>query len=111
MEITWTVYDMDRYANHEGKEDVIFRLHWDCRAKQDGHQHRTFGMCSLDVTDLTDFTNFSEVTEEQVMQWLTDTLDVEREEAECQAGLARKITPEKLKGLPWRDADGEEEEG
>ena len=111
MEISWTVYQMHRHASHEGKEGVIYELHWDCIAKQDGHNHRINGCTTLDITDLNNFTNFSEVTEEQVMEWLMSAVDVETEEARCRAGLEKKLNPPTLKGLPWGDTSGEEEEG
>jgi len=109
MEITWTVYEMDRHANYEDKEGVIYQLHWDCIASQDGESHRITGCNSLDITDLSEFTDYANVTEEQVMTWLSEVMDVESVEDKCRAGLEKKLNPTILKGLPWRDANGEEE--
>ena len=109
MEISWKVYEMDRHASYEGKEDVIYFLHWECSANQDGEYHRITGCNSLDITDLSEFTDYTSVTEEQVMTWLSEVIDVESVEDKCRAGLEKKLNPTILKGLPWRDADGEEE--
>tara|TARA_R100001015_G_scaffold19035_1_gene14272 strand:+ start:1788 stop:1979 length:192 start_codon:yes stop_codon:yes gene_type:complete len=63
----------------------------------------------LDITDLSGFVDYTSVTEEQVMTWLSEVLDVESVEDTCRAGLEKKLNPIILKGLPWRDADDEEE--
>jgi len=102
---------MDRYVSHEGKENVIYQLHWDCIATQDGVSNRMYGTHGLKLHDLSDFTAYEDLTEEQVMAWLADAIDVEEIEGRCQAGLEKKINPERLKGLPWEGVDGEEEEG
>ena len=61
------------------------------------------------MTDLSGFIDYANVTEEQVMTWLTDTVDVESLEDKCRAGLEKKLNPVTLNGLPWGGADGEEE--
>ena len=109
MEISWRVYEMDRHASYEDKEDVIYFLHWECIASQDGHGHRITGCSPLDMTDLSGFIDYANVTEEQVMTWLTDTVDVESLEDKCRDGLEKKLNPVTLNGLPWGGADGEEE--
>jgi len=109
MEISWSVHEMDRHITHKDKDDVVYTLHWHCIAEQDGQRHRVYGAQSLDLENLDEFTPFSDLTEEQVMGWLMDVLDIEGIEANCQAGLDLKLNPTKAVGLPWRDADGEEE--
>ena len=111
MSISWSVYQMNRYISHEDNDDVVYNLHWDCVAEQDGQTYRMYGTQALDLENLDEFTPYSDLTEEQVMGWLMDASDVEDIEAACQAGLEQKLNPPTLKGLPWRDADGEEEEG
>ena len=109
MGITWSVNQMDRYISHEDNDDVVYNLHWDCIAEQDGQHHRVYGAQSLDLENLDEFTPYSDLTEEQVMGWLMDALDVEDIEAGCQAGLDQKLNPVKAVGLPWGETSGEEE--
>jgi hypothetical protein len=100
---------MDRWITHEDKADVVYNLHWDCLAEQDGVSHRAYGTQVLDVGDLSNFTAYGALTEEQVMTWLSEVIDVESVEDECRDGLEKKLNPTILKGLPWGNADGEEE--
>ena len=109
MSISWSVNQMDRHISHEDNDDVVYNLHWDCIAEQDGQRHRVYGAQSLDLENLDEFTPYSDLTEEQVMGWLMDALDVEGIEAGCQAELDLKLNPTQAVGLPWGDADGEEE--
>lgn len=88
---------------HGGKADVVYNLHWDCLAEQDGVSHRAYGSQVLDVGDLSNFTAYEDLTEEQVMGWLADTIDVGEIENLCQAALDEKLTPTKAKGLPWEE--------
>jgi hypothetical protein len=55
----------------------------------------------LDLENLDEFTAYSDLTEEQVMGWLMDALDVEEIEGQCQAALDKKLSPTKATGLPW----------
>ena len=115
-EITWTVTQCDRYTNHaeSGNDDVIFTLHWDCVAVEDGHRARVYGSQSLNLSDLSSFTAYADVTESQVMGWLQDGLGEEgtqiTDEA-VQSALDKLLTPPVLKGVPWVNESGEEEEG
>lgn len=115
-EITWSVTQCDRYTNHaeSGNDDVIFTLHWDCVAVEDEHSARHYGTLSLNLDDLSDFTSYADVTEAQVMGWLQDGLGEEvtqETEDAVQTALDRLLTPPVLKGVPWSDNNGEEEEG
>ena len=92
---------MDRWITHEGKADVVYNLHWDCLAEQDGVSHRAYGTQVLDVGDLSNFTAYGALTEEQVVEWLRDAVDVEEIEGLCQAALDKKLSPTKATGLPW----------
>ena len=109
MEISWRVYEMDRHASYEDKEGVIYQLHWDCIASQDGESYRITGGNSLDISDLSEFTDYASVTEEQVLTWLSEVMDVKSVEDKCRAGLEKKLNPVTLNGLPWGGANGEEE--
>ena len=109
MEISWRVYEMDRHASYEDKEGVIYQLHWDCIASQDGESHRITGGNSLDISDLSEFTDYASVTEEQVLTRLSEVMDVKSVEDKCRAGLEKKLNPVTLNGLPWGGANGEEE--
>ena len=109
MSISWSVIQMDRYISHGDNDDVVYNLHWDCVAEQDGKTHRMYGCQLLDLENLDEFTAYSDLTEEQVMGWLMNAVNVEEIEAACQSGLDLKLNPVQAVGLPWRDADGEEE--
>ena len=109
MSISWSVNQMDRHISHEDNDDVVYNLHWDCIAEQDGQRHRVYGTQFLDLENLDEFTPYSDLTEGQVMGWLMDALDIEDIETGCKAGLDLKLNPTQAVGLPWGDADGEEE--
>ncbi len=114
-EMTWNVISCDRYTNHEesGNSDVIFTLHWDCVGVEDGHRARVYGAQSLNLSDLSSFTAYADVTEAQVMGWLQEALgdEVEKFETNVQGQLDALLTPPVLKGVPWGNESGEEEEG
>ena len=110
MAATWSISQMDDYIEHDGHDQVIFTLHWQCTdqttvAPGETYNARVYSTQGLQpFGDLDPFTPWSEVTESQALDWLHDRMGAEAVsavEAEVEAQLVAKVNPTTESGVPW----------
>ena len=109
MAATWAISQMDDYVEHDGHDQVIFVLHWQCTDEttvgEDTYSARVYSTQGLQpFGDLNPFTAWAEVTESQALGWLHDKMgaeEVSAVEASVEAQLAAKVNPTTESGVPW----------
>jgi len=115
MAAQWDILNCNVLKVKDGRERVIFRLHWNCTDSReypgvgpDGEQlvaHGSIiGTCALDISDIQDFTPYAEVTKEQALEWLFSVMTVEQKaksEAHVEQQILNQIDPPTESGLPW----------
>ena len=92
-----------KIANLERQADtgLVTVVHW-IATKVDGEAVAST-YASLIVEPGDDFVPFEELTEEVVVGWVTEKLDLESIESSLDAQITEQKTPSKLNGLPWTE--------
>jgi hypothetical protein len=74
---TWSLQNVDLLDSHEGNEDVVYRVVWQCVATSDsGKTKSQIGVVELDVDNITNFTPADQVTKEQIIEWVKSKVAV-----------------------------------
>ena len=74
---TWSLQNVDLLDSHEGNEDVVYRVVWQCTATSDsGKTKSQMGVVELDIDNITDFRPADQVTKEQIIEWVKSKVAV-----------------------------------
>jgi hypothetical protein len=96
MEFTWDVAQMDRKA----ADGFVTTVHYTVSAVDGDHTASTYGTVSY-TQKPGNYTPFEQLTKEQVVGWMQESLGKD----EVEAGLAAQIdalkNPVSESGLPW----------
>jgi hypothetical protein len=94
---TWAIANLERNTS-DGK---VIVAHYTVSAKNDTYSAGAYGSLGFDGEIETPF---SELTEQQIVGWVTDSLGEEKVieiETALQNQLDEQRTPTKAAGLPW----------
>ena len=94
---TWAIANLERNTS-DGK---VIVAHYTVSAKNDTYSAGAYGSLGFDG-EIT--TPFSELTEQQIVGWVLDSLGEEKVEEICvalQTQLDEQAAPTKAAGLPW----------
>lgn len=97
---TWAIANLERNTS-DGK---VIVAHYTVSAKNDTYSAGAYGSLGFDGEIETPF---SELTEQQIVGWVTDSLGEEKVEEICvalQNQLDEQAAPTKAAGLPWVNA-------
>ena len=96
MEFTWNVVQMDRKAD----DGFVTAVHYTVLAVDGDHAASTYGTVGY-TQEPGNYTPFEQLTKEQVVGWVQESLGKD----EVEAGLAAQIdalkNPVSESGLPW----------
>ncbi len=92
---TFTIANLER--NTDG--DVVTTVHW-VATKVDGEATASV-YSSMAVEPSDTFVPFANLTEETVVNWVKEKLDLESLEVSLDAQIAEQKQPTKASGLPW----------
>lgn len=74
---TWSLQNVDLLDSHEGNEDVVYRVVWQCTATSDsGKTKSQMGVVELDIDNIENFTPADQVTKEQIIEWVKSKVAV-----------------------------------
>lgn len=101
----WNVVQMDCYPDHEGNNDVVFTVHWNCVEVDGDHTGYVYGSVGLTLDPEAAFTPYASLTEAQVIGWVKAALGEEAVDA-AEANVAKQIADAKnppvvSPALPW----------
>lgn len=103
---TWSIVQVECLPEANGQKNVVQALHWELVGKDENNNTgRVYGSTAIEFDENTTFTAYNNLTKEQVLQWLFDTLGNETVAAheknvagQIDAALNPPVTfPE----LPW----------
>ena len=99
----WNCKTVDAYPLVGENVDVVYNVHWRVIAVSDqvdskgnAYQTSAIGTQVLNTEDITDFIPFDQLTNDQVVQWVKDTMGEERVsslESNLQSQIDNLITP------------------
>ena len=74
---TWNINNVDLIPLHNERENVIYKVVWECVATADDKTKSQMGVIELDVnTTSTNFISIEEVTKEQIITWVKEKVAV-----------------------------------
>lgn len=91
------IANLERNAN----DGLVTVVHW-IATKTDGEAVGS-SYASMAVESSDNFVPFDQLTEEVVVNWVKEKLDLVSLEAALDAQIAEQKTPSKLSGLPWSE--------
>jgi hypothetical protein len=103
---TWDCSTVKAYPNKEGKENVIFTVHWRLNASDETEEHHAsiYGSVGLNTDNLDNFTPYESLTHADIVSWVEATLgeeEVARMKGNLDAQIEEKINPtEVTKHIP-----------
>jgi len=101
--MNWKILQLD-VKPAEGKlEKVVLCAHWELTQQEDGYEGRIYGACSF-APPSDDFTPYEDLTKEQVLGWLWESVNKEDVEASVLAQIeTQKNPPIITPNLPWNE--------
>jgi len=103
---SWLIVQLDCYAEHDGKANVVNNIHWRRQGSDGkGHTADVYDEQSIEFNAAQPFTAFDNLTKAQVVKWLEAALGAEKI-AQLDAELNRKLAeqanpPFVAPELPW----------
>ena len=98
---TWKVSQLER----ETSDGYVFTAHWTVNATETvedkTYNAGAYGSIGLERPE-EDLIPFENLTEELVVSWIQEKLDVDTYETSLQSQLDEQKTPSKLSGVPWQ---------
>lgn len=101
----WVISQIECYPVKDGKQDVVFTIHWRRQATDGTHMADVYGTQGVTLDPDAPFTPYDQITKEQVEGWLEDAMGAEKV-AELDANLDSQIQniidpPVVTPPLPW----------
>jgi hypothetical protein len=97
--MNWKINTLE-YTNDSDKG--VINAHWDVTLTDEDYSARRYGSCSFSPDPSSDeYVPFESLTEELVIGWVKDTLDVEQIEKSLTVQIEEQKNPKTLKGLAW----------
>ena len=93
---TWHIAQLER----ETADGYVFTAHYTVDANDGTYTAGAYGSLGFERPE-DDLIPFADLTEELVVSWVKDRLDVEQIEAALQSQLDEQRHPSKASGLPW----------
>jgi hypothetical protein len=90
---TWRINAVDCYTSKDGLEKVAYNVHWSYFATDGEHSASMIGVQSVGEPDPENFVAFEELTEEQVVEWITASMDVEKMQENLDTQIANLVAP------------------
>lgn len=105
---TWGIVQLDAYPEKDGLTDVVFHVHWNLTGDDGiGHTGYAYGSVDVSLDKGGAYTPFAELTQEQVLSWVKDSLGEEQVES-LEDNVATQIKdlkepPVLTLPLPWQE--------
>lgn len=91
---TWTISALDGDKTLGANSDVVTNIHWRLLGtNEDGITGETYGSQAIGEPTSGSFIEFGDLTQEIVVGWLENVMDVQSYKDRIQAQIDEKITP------------------
>jgi len=102
----WVISQLECYPEHEGKNDVVFIIHWRRKATDgNGHTGDIYGAQLIEFNPSDIFTPYEQLTQAEVEGWLEAAMGADRiteMDAVLDNQIADQINPPIIRPkLPW----------
>ena len=90
---TWKINAVDCYTSKDGLEKVAYNVHWSFFATDGENNASMIGVQSVGEPNPDNFVPFDQLTEEQVVSWITASMDVEQMQANLDKQIEDLVAP------------------
>ena len=101
----WVISQLECYPERDGKQNVVFNVHWRRQATDGLHMADIYGSEAIEMNPESKFISFDKLTKATVETWLESAMGVERiaeMDAMLDAQIAVKANPPVISpSLPW----------
>lgn len=103
MDHIWKIYDLKRVI----ADGMVIQATYACESKENNSSTRYIGDIQLTTGSISDpgFISYDNLTEDNVLGWVTESIDTASIETENSASIARNILQRskitKRNGTPW----------
>ena len=98
MEIVWSIPTLERHT----ADGFVYTAHWVCRATDGDFSASSYGTAGFQQDpEAESFTPYEDLTEEQVLGWLWNSIDKDATEAALAAKIEADKNPTSAAGVPW----------
>jgi hypothetical protein len=94
---TWTIQQMDRLTS----DGFVVTVHYNVSAIDGDYSASTYGTVGYTEQPDGEYTPYDELTEEQVVGWVQESLGKETVEASLDSQIEAQKNPVQQSGLPW----------
>ena len=93
----WKINALDAKVLVDDDENVVYTVHWSLIAISEDEEHTVSSIGAQSVEyDADNFVPYEDLTEEIVIGWLEDALDVDLMKAGLDAQIEKLITPQEI---------------
>ena len=93
----WKINALDAKVSVGDDENVVYTVHWSLIATSENEEHTVTSIGTHGVEyDADNFVPYENLTEEIVIGWLEDALDVDSMKANLDAQIEKLITPQEI---------------
>ena len=89
----WKINAVDCYTSKDGLEKVAYNVHWSLFATDGENNVSIIGVQSVGEPNPDNFVPFDQLTEEQVVSWITASMDVEQMQANLDKQIEDLVAP------------------
>ena len=103
MEHNWKIYDLKRVI----ADGMVVQATYACESKENNASTRYIGDIELTTGSISDpdFVTYNDLTQDNVLGWVTGSIDTASIETENSASIARQMVQRskitKREGTPW----------
>lgn len=102
---TWSIRKLFSLPKQDGLKNVVHRVNWQLDATDGEFKSMVHGFVDIEMNSSSQFTDYMALTEQQVIDWVIQTLgesQIESFKADLQAEIDAKTTPANpLPDKPW----------
>ena len=84
---------IDCYTSKDGLEKVAYNVHWSYFGTDGTHTASMIGVQSIGEPNPENFVAFEDLTEEQVIEWISASMDVDKMQENLDRQLAELAAP------------------
>ena len=90
---TWRINAVDCYTSKDGLEKVAYNVHWSYFATNGEHTASMIGVQSIGEPNPDNFVAFEDLTEDDVISWISEAMDVEQMQANLDKQIEDLVAP------------------
>jgi hypothetical protein len=103
---TWDIANMERHLpdGSTPPSGEVYTIHWTVSLEEQGESAGAYGSIGLGGAEASSYTPFDEITKDQAIGWVKQTLGDEQVasiEAALEAQIQQKLNPTSAAGVPW----------